>query len=50
MNICTLWPDKFLTYDLSAHCALHDEDYEYQRGFLASNIRLGRNVGGFLGV
>ena len=50
LNACTLWPDKFGSYDLSAACALHDEDYEEQRGFILSNIRLGKNVGGWLGV
>ena len=44
VNACTLWPDRWGSYDLSAACALHDEDYESQSGFWSSNLRLYKNV------
>lgn len=46
MNACTAWPDRWGSYDLSAACALHNEDYAEQRGFLSSNAKLEKNVGG----
>jgi hypothetical protein len=35
-----MWPDKINTYDLAGCCLLHDEDYDNQAGFIASNWRL----------
>lgn len=26
-NWCTLWPDRWINYDYSACCKIHDEDY-----------------------
>lgn len=40
MNACTLFPDRFGSYDLTAACLLHDEDYATHQGFIASNFRL----------
>ena len=44
MDTCTLWPDKWGSYDLSAACLLHDEDYAEQTGFVRANVRLYLNV------
>ena len=44
MDTCTLWPDKWGSYDLSAACLLHDEDYAGQIGFVLANVRLYLNV------
>lgn len=44
MNACTLWPDRWGSYDLTAACLAHDEDYAAQAGFWASNWRLFGNV------
>ena len=39
-NVCTFWPDRWGSYDISAACQLHDEDYANQVGFLHSNWKL----------
>ena len=44
MNTCSFWPDRWGSYDLTAACMVHDEDYENQTGFVAANNRLRINA------
>jgi len=44
MSVCTLWPDRWGSYDLTAACQVHDDDYATQAGFITSNVRLYHNA------
>jgi hypothetical protein len=44
VNACTLWPDKFGNYDLTAACLAHDEDYVNRVGWLNANKMLRKRV------
>lgn len=44
VDFCTMWPDKWKNYDLSAACAAHDEDYKNQVGWAEANKNLRKRI------